>query len=83
MGLLNILDNAITEVAQLATVGYFRSIDPFHVNLARLLHDHFRGKVLLWRSILGMEWTHGSHHTMFFAHIFLIAVLCISDFKIV
>ena len=30
-----------------------------------------------------MEGTHRSHHTMLGAHIFLVAVLCISDFKVV
>ena len=30
-----------------------------------------------------MEGTHGSHHTMLEAHVFLVAVLCIGDFKVV
>ena len=83
MGLLNVLDDAIAEVAQLATVRDFGRIGAFHVDLARLFHDYFGGKVLLWWGILGMEWTHRSHHTMLGAHIFLVAILCISDFKVV
>ena len=83
MGLLYVLDDAIAKVAQLTTVRDFGRINAFHVDLARLLHDNFRGKILLWWGILGMEWTHGSHHTMLGAHIFLVAVLCISDFKVV
>ena len=58
-------------------------VESIHLDLAGLLEDYLRGEVLLGWRILGVKWAHMTNHSVLFPHVILIAVLSVSDFKVI